>query len=100
MHRPVLTAAQLSRATLARQLLLERARLGPTEAIERLVALQAQEPASPHLALWSRLDGYRASELNDAFDARQVVKGTLLRVTLHAVSARDYLPSGRRSSPA
>jgi hypothetical protein len=91
MHRPVLTAAQLSRATLARQLLLERAQLDPTLAIERLVALQAQEPASPHIALWSRLAGYRAADLNDAFDARRVVKGTLLRVTLHAVSARDYL---------
>jgi len=87
----VLTAAELSRATLARQLLLERVALDPVSAIERLVALQAQEAASPHLALWSRLEGYQASALNDAFRDRLAVKGTLMRVTLHAVSAADYL---------
>ena len=91
MHRPVLSAAHLSRATLARQLLLERVRLEPARAIERLVGLQAQEPASPHLALWSRLEGFEAALLNDAFASRQVVKGTLFRVTLHAVSSSDYL---------
>ncbi|MGH2512590.1 MAG: winged helix DNA-binding domain-containing protein [Candidatus Limnocylindrales bacterium] len=90
----------MSRATLARQLLLERVPLEPVEAVERLVALQAQEPASPHIALWSRLANFRASDLNAAFDARQVVKGTLLRVTLHVVSASDYpkfWPGVRRS---
>ena len=91
MSERVLSAAELSRATLGRQLLLERAALDPVSAIERLVALQAQEAASPHLALWTRLAGFDAGRLNDAFSDRLVVKGTLLRVTLHAVSARDYL---------
>jgi len=90
MSERVLTAAELSRATLARQLLLARVPLDPVSAIERLVALQAQEPASPHLALLARLEGFEAASLNAAFHDRLVVKGTLLRVTLHVVSARDY----------
>lgn len=91
MSERVLCPAELNRATLARQLLLERAALGPVEAIERVVALQAQEPASPYVGLWSRLKDFRADQLDRAFRDRQVVKGSLFRVTLHAVSATDYL---------
>ena len=90
MPERVLTAAELSRASLARQLLLEPASLDPVTAVEQLVALQAQEPASPYLALWTRLAGFKAADLHQAFHDRTVVKGTLLRVTLHVVSARDY----------
>jgi hypothetical protein len=45
------TARELNRATLARQLLLDRESLSVTEAARRVVALQAQQPASPYLAL-------------------------------------------------
>ncbi|HET7676753.1 MAG TPA: winged helix DNA-binding domain-containing protein [Candidatus Limnocylindrales bacterium] len=87
---PTLTEGQLNRATLARQMLLERERLDAIEAVERLVALQAQEPASPYIALHTRLDGFRAAELDAAFRERRAVKGHLMRVTLHALSARDF----------
>jgi hypothetical protein len=90
MPERILSAAELNRATLARQMLLKRRKLDPVEAIERLVALQAQEPASPYIALWTRLAGFRAETLDKAFHDRRVVKSTLMRVTLHAVSARDY----------
>ena len=90
MAERVHSAAELNRATLARQLLLERTRLDPVSAVERLMALQAQEPASPYIALWARLSGFDAADLHRAFHDRTVVKGTLLRVTLHVVSARDY----------
>jgi hypothetical protein len=90
MSERILTAAELNRAMLARQLLLERTRLGPVQAIEQLVALQAQEPASPHLALWTRLEDFDVADLHAALHDRAVVKGTLLRVTLHLVSAADY----------
>ncbi len=54
----VLSDRDLNRATLARQMLLERSSLAPTAAIEHLVGLQAQNPLDPYLALWSRLDGF------------------------------------------
>jgi hypothetical protein len=50
-----ITARVLNRATLARQLLLERESLSATDAARRVVALQAQQPASPYVALWKAL---------------------------------------------
>ncbi len=58
-----LTARQLNRATLARQLLLRRERIGVADAVRRMVAVQAQEPASPYVALWSRLDAFDPADL-------------------------------------
>lgn len=88
---PLLTSRQLNRATLARQLLLERATLDVVTATERIGGLQAQEPASPYVGLWTRLDGFRPADLDQAIVTRAVVKGTLMRATLHLVSAADYL---------
>lgn len=85
-----LTAGQLNRATLARQLLLAREPLPVREAVRRAVALQAQEPASPYLALWTRIDGFDPTELETAFADGTVRKASLLRLTLHAVSAEDH----------
>ena len=62
-----LTARRLNRAALDRQLLLRRERLPVVEAVRRVVGLQAQEPASPYLALWNRLDGFDTAELDAAF---------------------------------
>jgi hypothetical protein len=98
------TARQLNRASLARQLLLRRHRLDAPEGVRRVGALQAQEPASPYLALWNRLAGFEAADLDAALADRSVVKASLLRITLHAVHAADYpafhsamLPSLRAS---
>ena len=88
---PVLTGRQLNRATLARQLLLERADLDVVTATERIGGLQAQEPASPYIGLWTRLAGFEPADLDRAINTRAVVKGTLMRATLHIVSAADYL---------
>jgi hypothetical protein len=71
--------------------LLEPATLDVVPAIESLAGLQAQEPASPSIALWTRLAGFAADDLDRAFTDRAVVKATLMRATLHAVSAADYL---------
>jgi hypothetical protein len=86
-----LTSRQLNRATLARQLLLERSDLDVVAATERIGGLQAQEPASPHIGLWTRLAGFQPADLDRALAERTVVKGTLMRSTLHVVSAADYL---------
>ncbi|HZQ83950.1 MAG TPA: winged helix DNA-binding domain-containing protein [Acidimicrobiales bacterium] len=85
-----LTARRLNRATLARQLLLEREPLPAVDAVRRVVALQAQEPASPYIALWNRVAGFDATDLDAAYKRHAIVKATLLRITLHAVTAEDY----------
>lgn len=85
-----LTVRQLNRATLARQLLLRRERLGVVAAVHRIVALQAQEPASPYIALWDRLDPFDPADLDAAFAEQDVVKAQLMRITLHAVASDDY----------
>jgi hypothetical protein len=84
------TERQLNRATLARQLLLRRERLGVVEAVRRVVALQAQEPASPYVALWNRVEGFDPGDLDRAYRSNAVVKSTSVRITLHAVVAEDY----------
>jgi hypothetical protein len=86
----VITDRELNRATLARQLLLRREALPVAEAVRRLVGLQAQEPASPYLALWNRLSGFDPAAFDAELAGQVVVKGTLIRITLHAVHADDY----------
>lgn len=85
-----LTARRLNRATLARQLLLRRAPIHVGDAVRRVLALQAQEPATPYLALWNRVADFDPADLDRAYADRMVVKATLLRITLHAVHALDY----------
>src|SRR5256885_4114090 len=89
-ERPVLTLRELNRAMLARQLLLERARIGVVAAIERLAALQAQWAPSTYIALWSRLRGCRREKLWAAIERHHVIRARLMRGTLHLVSARDF----------
>ena len=86
----VLSQRELNRATLARQGLLARTSLDPVAAVERFGGLQAQEPASPYLSLWARMDQFDASSLDEAITTRRLVKGTLMRATLHLVSVQDY----------
>ncbi len=87
----VLTQRELNRALLARQLLLRRAALSVPRAVERIGALQAQWPPSPYIALWSRLEGFHREQLLRSVERRQVVRATLMRTTLHHVTASDYL---------
>lgn len=57
--RRLLTLRELNRATLARQLLLDREALPVSEAVECLVGLQAQLPNPPYVGLWTRLRDFR-----------------------------------------
>jgi hypothetical protein len=87
----VLTTKELNRATLARQMLLAREKTTALRAVERLCGMQAQLARPPYIGLWSRVAGFGASDLTRLVHARKVVRGTLMRITLHLVSARDYL---------
>lgn len=87
---PPLTLREVNRATLARQLLLERAPLDVPTAVQRLGALQAQRPRAPYVALAARLEGFAREDLTAALHDRSVVRATLMRETLHLVTAADY----------
>ena len=85
----VLSLRALNRATLARQLLLERSELPVLHAVAHLVGLQAQEPPDPYLGLWSRLADFRPEELSALLLDRRVVRIAVMRSTLHLVTADD-----------
>ncbi len=86
----VLSTRVLNRALLARQLLLERADLSVARALERVGGLQTQYAPSAYIGLWSRLRLFRRDALTKALEQRLVVQATLMRATIHIVSARDF----------
>jgi Winged helix DNA-binding domain len=87
-----LTIRELNRAVLARQLLLARSDLSVHRALERVAGIQAQYAPSMYIGLWTRLVDFERVKLTRALERRIVVQGTLLRSTIHLVSAADYWP--------
>ena len=85
-----MTTTALNRALLARQGLLERLELPLVDAVEAVGALQAQYWPAPPAALWSRVEGFEPEALYAALRDGELVTGTLLRATLHLVSAREH----------
>lgn len=51
--------------------------------------MQAQVPANPYVALWSRLDDFRPDALSRLIAERGAVRAQVMRGTIHLVSARD-----------
>ena len=92
MAERTLSQRELNRALLARQLLLERARLPIPRALERLGGIQDQYAPNAYIRLWSCVEGFRRDDLTRALERRTVVQGTLMRETIHVVSRRDYWP--------
>ncbi len=88
----VLDRRTLNRTLLARQHLLERAPLGVERAVEHLVALQAQNPRDPYVSLWSRLEAFDPLTLSRLIEERRAVRLTVMRGTLHLVTATDAGP--------
>jgi hypothetical protein len=95
-----LTTRALNRALLARQMLLAREAISPVRAVEQLIGLQAQQPRPPFIGLWTRLAAFDRDALLQAIRNRKVVRVTMMRATLHLVSAKDYLRFRSSMQPA
>jgi hypothetical protein len=87
---PVLSTSALNRALLARQLLLERSTEPMISAMERIGGLQTQYAPSGYIGLWSRLHDFPRESLTAALEDRRAVQATLMRQTIHMVSASDF----------
>jgi winged helix DNA-binding protein len=86
----MLSPRALSRATLARQLLLERAKITPVKAVARLAGMQAQVPKPPFIGLWSRIEAFEHDDLRKAIARGELVRGTMMRGTLHLATRKDF----------
>jgi hypothetical protein len=87
-----LSERRLNRALLARQHLLERAPKPLGDVIDDIGGLQTQYAPSGYISLWSRMAGFERRDLTAAMERREVIHGTLMRVTIHSVTAHDYWP--------
>ncbi len=92
MTEPVLTARHLNRALLARQMLLERSTAGINEVAERMGGIQAQYAPAGYIGLWSRMRDFERPMLTQALVDRTIIQATIMRSTIHMVSAADYWP--------
>ena len=88
---PRLSQRALNRATLDRQLLLRRHPLPARQAVRHLAGLQAQAPLAPHVGLWTRLSGFSPDDLSALLTERKVVRAPIMRATVHAVDAADFV---------
>lgn len=91
MAERILTNRELNRATLARQLLLERSSLSPLDALKQLAGLQAQLPNPPYIGLWSRLHSFQRDDLTQLIKDRQTARTSMMRNTLHLTAAEDFM---------
>jgi hypothetical protein len=96
----VLTGRELNRALLARQHLLKRTGLSVPRLLERIGGIQAQYAPSSYVRLWTNLRRFRMADLDRLLEHRKVVQGTLMRSTIHLVSAADYWPIAEGIGPS
>lgn len=92
MSETVLSQRQLNRALLARQHLLDRTTRPLERVLEDVAGLQTQYAPAGYIGLWSRMTGFERPMLTEALEERRVIQATLMRATIHIVSAEDYWP--------
>jgi hypothetical protein len=91
MTRERLSNRQLNRATLARQMLLERSDMGIADATAFLLGLQGQVSEGPYQGLWSRLKDFRHEDVTALIVDRTLLRGSTMRSTLHLHTADDMI---------
>jgi hypothetical protein len=96
----VLSVRELNRALLARQLLLKRSSLSVPRLLEQVGGIQAQYAPSSYVRLWTNLKRFAMADLDRLLEERKVVQGTLMRSTIHLVSAADYWPIAEGIGPS
>ncbi|GAC1402547.1 MAG: winged helix DNA-binding domain-containing protein [Thermoanaerobaculia bacterium] len=89
--RETLSRRAVNRATLARQMLLQRKKVKPLVAIEKLAGLQSQLARPPFIGLWTRLENFRREDLLRLIEQRNVVRATWIRATIHLLTQADYI---------
>ena len=82
-----LSARELNRSLLARQLLLERSSKSAIKALEAVGGLQTQNATGGYIGLWTRLQKFAMADLTKALEERRAVQGTMMRITIHLVTA-------------
>jgi hypothetical protein len=99
---PRISQRALNRATLARQGLLDidkgAAASAPADAVARMGSLQAQHPEWPPVALWTRT-GIPPARFAAALGDRSLVRGALMRITVHVVAADHFWPIATVTQP-
>ena len=92
MAEQLLSTRALNRALLARQHLLDRSPLGIVDVVEQMGGIQTQYAPAGYIGLWSRMRGFTRPMLTQALERREVIQATLMRTTIHMVSAADFWP--------
>lgn len=90
MKPETLSTKALNRALLARQILLSRQEASASSVVSHLVGLQAQQPQPPFVGLWTRVAGFERAALLQLLHDRKIIRSTLMRGTLHLMTADDY----------
>jgi hypothetical protein len=85
-----LTQDTLNRTLLARQHLLAPRSGSPAETVEAIGAIQAQYWPAVAISLFTRNDGATLETVYDAFERRELVVGSSIRGTVHAVSRAEH----------
>src|SRR3954468_615009 len=80
----------VARERLTSQLLAGRPAASVLDVVDRLLAVQAQDPRGARLAVRARSAGLHASDVDAALNNRELVVSWLNRGTLHLVRTADY----------